>query len=557
VLLTSVVGVVVLLGGLIFFHELGHYSVAKLFGVKVEVFSLGFGKKLFRRTIGETEYALSLFPLGGYVKLMGDDPYKGVPAHEAARAFCTQKLYKRFLIVAAGPLANLLLAYVLFTAVFWAGKPVAGTKIGSVIVASPAWEAGLRNQDRILSINSQPVKTWTDMEDMLRPMEGRPLELQVDRAGTEMRIPMTASRVRLKNVYGEDEEVGGIKGIAPNPLDPMVGVSNPDSAAYLAGVRSGDTIVKIGARTVTYFDDLNEILEKEWEAGKPVALTVKRPVEGDLNAPGKEMSFTLTFPKRPAPEQISALGISEALGLYPSELFVYQVTPASPAEQGGMLAGDRIVKIGDTPIYNFETIVDAVQLSGGKDQAVAVQLERAGKPVTITVKPTETTREDPITRQPVKKFMLGFAPRAAYHEPDIVKLQVREPVALVKKAVGEVNLLAQRMVVSLWKLVVGQISVKNLGGPVLIASVAGKSLDAGIVPFLQMMALISINLFLLNLFPVPILDGGHLLFFAIEAVKGKPVSIRTMEIANQIGMVFILMLVGLTLFNDISRIVMH
>ena len=153
--------------------------------------------------------------------------------------------------------------------------------------------------------------------------------------------------------------------------------------------------------------------------------------------------------------------------------------------------------------------------------------------------------------------MLGFAPRAAYHEPDVVKLQIREPGALIKKAVSETNLLAYRMVISLWKLMIGQISVKNLGGPVLIASVAGRSLDAGIVPFLQMMALISINLFLLNLFPVPVLDGGHLFFFMIEAVKGKPVSIRTMEIANQIGMVFILMLVGLTLFNDISRIVMH
>lgn len=556
-LLTSVVGVVVLLGGLIFFHELGHYSVAKWFGVKVEVFSLGFGKKIFSRTVGDTEYALSLFPLGGYVKLMGDDPYKGVPAHEAARAFCTQKLYKRFAIVAAGPIANLLLAYVLFTAVFFAGKPVAGTKIGSVIVNSSAWQAGLRNQDRILALGEHPVATWSDMEDYLKPLEGKQLDLRVDRGGKEMRMPILVTRVRVKNVYGEDEEVGGIKGIAPNPLEPMVGVSNPESPAYQAGLRSGDTIVKIDTRTIAIFDELNEVLDKEWEAGKPLSLTVKRPVEGDLNAPGKEMSFTLTLPKKPAADQISPLGISEALGLYPSELFVYQVTTGSPAEQAGMQAGDRVVKVADTPVYNFETIVDAVQLTGGKDQPIAVTIERAGKPVVINAKPTETTREDPITRQPVRKFMLGFAPRAAYHEADIVKLQIRQPVELVKKAVSEVNLLAQRMVVSLWKLVVGQISVKNLGGPVLIASVAGKSLDAGIVPFLQMMALISINLFLLNLFPVPILDGGHLFFFAIEALKGKPVSIRTMEIANQIGMVFILMLVGLTLFNDISRIVMH
>ncbi|MFM8269102.1 MAG: site-2 protease family protein, partial [Pseudomonadota bacterium] len=115
----SVIGMVVLLGGLIFFHELGHYLVAKFFRIKVEIFSLGFGKKILKKTWGETEYCLSLIPLGGYVKLMGDDPYKEVPPEEAHRAFSTQALYKRFAVVAAGPIANLLLAYVLFMVVFW------------------------------------------------------------------------------------------------------------------------------------------------------------------------------------------------------------------------------------------------------------------------------------------------------------------------------------------------------------------------------------------------------------------------------------------------------
>jgi regulator of sigma E protease len=153
--------------------------------------------------------------------------------------------------------------------------------------------------------------------------------------------------------------------------------------------------------------------------------------------------------------------------------------------------------------------------------------------------------------------MIGFAPYLVFEEADYTAVQVRGIPALLVKAVGETNELARKMIVSLAKLATGGISIKNLGGPVLIATVAGKSLDAGLVQFLQMMALISINLFLLNLFPVPILDGGHLLFFTIEAIKGKPVTIRTMEIANQIGMVFILTLVVLTLFNDISRIILH
>jgi regulator of sigma E protease len=175
----------------------------------------------------------------------------------------------------------------------------------------------------------------------------------------------------------------------------------------------------------------------------------------------------------------------------------------------------------------------------------------------LDLKPVETTSTDPLTQEPVKKYLVGFQPSTAYHEAELTRLKVRDPLSLIEHSAKETVTLAERMVVSLAKLASGKISMKNLGGPVLIASVAGKSLNAGIIPFLQMMALISINLFLLNLFPVPILDGGHLFFFIVEAIKGKPVSLRTMEIATQVGMVFILSLVALTLFNDISRIVTH
>lgn len=556
-MLTSIIGMIILLGGLIFFHELGHYSIAKLFGVKVEVFSLGFGKKLFRKQIGETEYCLSLFPLGGYVKLMGDDPYKGVPAAEAERAFSTQKLYKRFLIVAAGPLANLLLAYVLFVFVFWAGKPVESTRIGTVNVGSPAWDAGVRPRDKMLSIDGTPIATWDDMELMLRRREGDKIDLKLDRAGTEIPVSLTVGRVRTRNDYGEEVEVGGIKGISAYPLASMVGVSDPNSPAFVAGLRTGDIITKINDKAITLYEEVGQAVTAGWTAGNPLTVVIRRPAGGDPKDQGAEMTFTVAPPKGGIPTGISPVGPADLLGIYPSELFVKRVTPESPAEKGGLQPGDRIVKVGETLVYNFETIVDVVQANGAKDEAVAITLDRAGQSVLLTLKPIQTTYEDPLTRETKKKFMVGFEPMAAYRESELTKLQVSNPIALVRRAWTETWDLAEKMLISIGKLAMGQISVKNLGGPVLIASVAGKSLDAGIIPFLQMMALISINLFLLNLFPVPILDGGHLLFFMIEGIKGKPVSIRTMEIANQVGMVFILMLVGLTLFNDISRIVLH
>lgn len=554
-MLTSIVGVIVLLGGLIFFHELGHYTIAKLFGVKVEVFSLGFGKKLLKWRMGETEYTISVFPLGGYVKLMGDDPYKGVPAAEADRAFSTQKLYKRFLIVAAGPSANLLLAFVLFVTVFWFGQPMAGTRIGTVDVGSPAWVAGIRPRDRVVEVAGQKVIAWNEFEDAVKNREGEKVELKLERGSQELRIPVAVQKVRAKNLYGEDEEVGGIKGIGPLALAAMVGVSDPKSPAFQAGLRTGDLITKIDSTPIQLFEEVNDALAAAWTPGKPLVVTVKRKA-GEKDA-GSEQSFNLVLPEKPAADKISPLGIAERLGLFPSDIFVQKVTPNSPAEKGGLQPGDRIVKINDQPVYNFDTIVDQVQEAGAKDQSVTLTLERDGQSVLLNLKPVQTSQEDPLTRQPTKKFMVGFAPWTAFHEAELVKLIIHDPVQLVTRAASETKVLAQRMVVSLVKLAVGKISVKNLGGPVLIASVAGKSLDAGIIPFLQMMALISINLFLLNLFPVPILDGGHLLFFIIEGIKGKPVSVRTMEIAHQLGMVFILMLVGLTLFNDISRIVLH
>lgn len=554
-MLTSLIGVVILLGGLIFFHELGHYAIAKLFGVKVEVFSLGFGKKIFRRQWGETEYCLSIVPLGGYVKLMGDDPYKGVPAAEADRAFSTQKLYKRFLIVAAGPISNLVLAYFLFVIVFWAGQPMVSTRIGEVNLHSPAWEAGLRPKDRVIEVGGRKVEHWSEMEDYLKPRIGEKVDLLVERGTAQLKIPVTIAQVRGKSPYGEDELVGGIKGISFSPPAAIVGISDPKSIAALSGLRTGDQITKIDTRPIAVYDDLNDALTGLWKANSPITISYKRKATADAKEL-TEQSVSLMLPKLPAENRL-AYGIGEALGLYPSELFVRQLTADSPAEKGGLKAGDRIVRVGNESVYDFERVVDLVQESGARNETVKLVLEREGQEVVLNLKPIQTTQEDPLTRQTYQKYLVGFSPIIALHEPEFVTLQVRDPILLVKKSVHETNLLAKRMVISLWKLLFGKISVKNLGGPVLIATVAGKSLDAGIIPFLQMMALISINLFLLNLFPIPILDGGHLLFFTIEGLKGKPVSLRTMELANQVGMAFILLLVALTLFNDISRIIQH
>jgi len=545
-----VIGVVVLLGGLIFFHELGHYLVAKFFGVKVEVFSLGFGKKILKRQWGETEYALSMIPLGGYVKLMGDDPYRGVPADQAARAFSTQALYKRFAVVAAGPIFNLMLAFALFMLIFWSGKPMAGTRLGAVVVASPAWEAGLRSQDRITEVGGKPVTTWNDLESSVRDRVGDKVDLTVDRVGTTMKFSTEVSKVAGRSPYGEIIQVGGIKGISPYPLSSKIGVSDPKSSAHEAGLRTGDRITKVDAQTVKTYEQAREAILGHWYHKRPVTVTVERT----SGAVSTEKSVTLSFPSAPSE---TALGSLDALGIYASDTFVKDVSSGSPAEKGGLTPGDRIAKVNTQTISNFESIVEQVQAAGEKGVPLDFTVVRDGQTMVLNLKPNETVTEDPLTHAPVKRFLVGFVPMTEIEEGETVYVQVRNPGQLIATAFHETYDMAEKMVVSIAKLATGSISVKNLGGPVLIATVAGKSLDAGFIPFLQTMALISINLFLLNLLPIPVLDGGHLLFFIIEGLKGKPVSIRTMEVANQIGMVFILMLVALTFFNDISRIVLH
>jgi regulator of sigma E protease len=550
--LTSVVGVVILLGGLIFFHELGHYLIAKFFGVKVEVFSLGFGKKLFKRQWGETEYCLSLIPLGGYVKLMGDDPYRGVPASEAARAFSTQKLYKRFAIVAAGPIFNLVLAFFLFTVIYWVGKPMAASRLGAVVTGSPAWEAGLRPGDKITDVAGAPVLTWNDLDTAVKTRTGETVDVTVERSGSALHFSTPIQKVQGRSPYGEIIEVGGIKGISPYPLSSKVGVSDPKSAAFEAGLRTGDRITKIDTAAVKKFEEVKDALMGHWYHNRPVTVTVERPT----GVTTSEKSFTLEFPGMPK-IAASSYGPLAQLGIFPTDVFVREVSKDSPAEKGGLLAGDRIAKVNGNDIFGFESIVEQVQAAGDKGLPLDFVIVRDGREVPLNLKPTETVQEDPLTHAPIKRYMVGFVPMTEMEDSETTKVQIHQIGPLVATAFHETFDMAEKMVISIVKLVTGSISVKNLGGPVLIASVAGKSLDAGFIPFLQTMALISINLFLLNLLPIPVLDGGHLLFFIIEAIKGKPVSIRTMELANQVGMVFILLLVALTFFNDISRIVLN
>lgn len=352
--MSMVIGIVIVLGVLIFFHELGHFLCAKAFGVGVDTFSLGFGPKLLSKTIGRTQYCISAIPLGGYVKMVGEQPDEEIAPEDRALSFTHKPVGRRMLIVAAGPFFNFFLAVVIFFMVFWvSGLMVLQPVVGEVKEESPAQSGGLAPGDRIVAIDGQEIESWADMAEAISKSDGRPLEMIVNRDESRISLQITPEKQRMENIFGEEQR------------------------RYVLG--------------------------------------------------------------------ITAAG--------------------------------------------------------------------------------ETTSN-----------RMG-------------------PVAAFKESLVRTYLIIELTIVSVVKLVQGAVSVKTLGGPIMIAQIAGEQVQQGAVNLLFFIALVSINLGILNLLPIPVLDGGHLMFFSIEAVTGRPVNLKTREIAQQVGILLLMMLMVFVFYNDIMRIV--
>ena len=352
-MLTTIFATAIVLGILVFVHELGHFILAKKLGVGILKFSLGFGPKLIGKKIGETEYQIAVFPLGGFVKPLGEDPQEEIKEEDRHRSLWAQPIWKRALIIGAGPFFNFFLAAVLFSSINLFGIPYYPSKIGEVSPGLPAEQAGLKKGDVILSIDGEELKKWDDLSKIIRNSKGKDLLLKVKRDGETLEIKVTPKPSTQKNLFGEEVPVF-IIGIAP-------------------------------------FDEI--VVQKV----------------GPFEAVGKGLSQT------------------------------------------------------------------------------------------------------------------WFG----------IKLTV---VGIIK--------LIQRV-----------IPAKTIGGPILIAQLAGEQAKRGLLSLALFMAILSINLGVINLFPIPVLDGGHFLFLGLEAILRKPLSVKKMEIAQQIGLIFIILLMLFAFYNDVIRII--
>lgn len=350
--LSAIVTFLIVLGVLVFVHEFGHYIVARLCGVQVQTFSLGFGPRLFARKWGPTEYCISAIPLGGYVRLLGDDPKEEISPEERDRSFLAQNVKKKIAIVVAGPLFNLLLALVIFVGVFMAGVPSLTSDVGEVQPSSAAAEAGMKPGDRIVEIEGKPINQWEEIRETLQKSGGKELPFVVEREGQKINLKVTPMMKETQDVLGDSHQLWLI-GILPK-----------------------------GTHTIKQYDPLT---------------------------------------------------------------------------------------------------------------AAMMGAKRTWEMITLNV--------------------LGI-----------------------------------------FRLIQGKISSDTIGGPILIAQMAGQQANEGALNVVLFIAVLSINLGIINLFPIPILDGGHLAFFIAEGMMGHPLSLKTREIAQQVGLFIIISLMVFAFYNDIMRL---
>lgn len=538
---SAVFAFVLLLGLLIFVHEMGHFLVAKWCGVRVEVFSLGFGKKILQYKKGDTVYALSLIPLGGYVKMFGDDLNSKIDTDERQYSFPHKNVFQRIAIVLAGPLMNFFFAILIFTIVAYMGEDVRAPIIGDISPNSKAYALGFRPGDKVINIAGANTATWDEFQKGLTARIGQPIRVELRRTGFEAPLPVeiTPESSPNPNILSMADYVGDVEGLTFFSKAPILGIRGGTPASK-AGLKTGDRIKMVNNVEVRHFRDLDPMMLPH--QGSDIVLTIER----DQNMDGKSIETIKQTVKFRSFSSIAILGIES------SELYLYKVLAQSPAEKAGLRTGDRILAVGDKQPMVWEEVLGSVKGYSGEG-GLPFKVLRGTEELTLQISPTITSQMN-MQGAEEKRFTIGIQPWIELSAPDLTKLALNGPLGGVQRGWDRTLDVTVMTVVSFVRLIQNKISPKNIGGVISIGQAAHETFKIGMSTFLTMMGAISVNLFILNLLPIPVLDGGHLLFYIIEAVRGAPVSMRKMEIAQQVGLFVLMSLMVFALFNDVSRI---
>lgn len=547
---TQVFSFVILLGVLVFVHELGHFLVAIWCGVRVEVFSLGFGKKIFQYQKGDTNYCISLIPLGGYVKMYGEQPGDEIPEDQKKFSFTHKKVSQRLAVVSAGPIMNLLFAFLVFMVVAISGEMFKAPYVGEVSPSSYAEKIGFSSGDKIIEAANTSVKTWDQFQDVLDQNldQNIKIKIQKENTTTTQDLDVKVAAKNNPNVVSTKKFIGEITGLSLFSYAPVVAVS-ADSELYKQGLRYGDRIESINNEKIVNFRDLEPTLKKIANSSQEKnSVTLKFAIVRDEMDSKKKQQKEIAITTAIKQEGLTLA----SLGLESTQLYIDKVMPDSPAEKAGIKRGDKIVKIAGRDLLLWDEILNSIKGFKEEDKTLNLEIKRDNELIKVSIIPQMTTHMTMHGTED-KRFTIGITPYLMYSQPETVILSETSFSGIIHRGFEKTWDVSVMTVLSFVRLIQNQISPKNIGGIFSIAQAANETFKMGLSAFLQMMGLISINLFILNLLPIPVLDGGHIVFYTIEAIKGSPLSLNKVEIAHKVGMILLFSLMIFALFNDFKR----
>jgi regulator of sigma E protease len=541
----DVVYFIVLVGVLIFVHESGHFLWAKLFGVRVLTFSLGFGPRVAGFSRGGTDYVIAALPLGGYVRMLGENPHDEVASEDEGSAFHTQPLWKRVMIVFAGPLMNLTFPLALYFVVFLGTTEMSPALVGDVFPGQPA-DGKLEPGDRVIAIDEKKIETFYDLTQSVAPQAGRTLTFTIERNGKQLSLPITPSRKHVERPLDLSEEVGRI-GISLNQPLSIIGVSDPSGPAADAGLRTFDWIISASGKPARRWVELARVLDRN--RGSLLPLTVLRP-ERVSGALGSVLGVSVYEPHVATltPEPGEAPG-RERAGLEASGLYISHVINGSAEARAGVLPGDRIVALDGQPIRHFSALIERLEAERGRPHTLTVR--RDGKLLDVRYALSRQRGASDYERRD-DRYVVGLR----RYEPTLPFPNVSNPAPFayaVSEAFRATTEVVELTAISIVRLLQGRLSMKTLGGPLTIYDAAAGAAREGAVNYLFLMGFISVNLGLINLMPIPLLDGGQLLFLLVELVSRKPISVRVREYASIFGLTVLVLLMVFAFKNDVER----
>ena len=519
---------VILLGIVVFIHELGHFIFAKLFNVEVTAFSIGFGRPILKWKKGDTEYRLSIVPLGGYVKMTGETPNDEIELTEdqIAVSYSHKKWWQKVVIALAGPLFNIILAVFVFFIVSFYEYSAPAPIIEYIDPQGAAAKAGIEEGDKIIEINGKKVHIWEDISSNLKISAGTCKNTQVTvknyKSGTLKNFTVKPKKGTYTDAFNETQVRCEI-GIARLPRDAVISLTSE-----VKGLKNGDKITAVNGERVDRFYKVRHIVNSQ-----PVS-------EVKVLRDGKNVTVTL--------ENIPDLNDKIIYG----GMILSQVQEGSFSESAGFRKGDTILSVnGKTTTIPYQFYSELSKLQ--ENDSATVKILRDTELRTITFKVAVEEKDNAFTGMKDRKVKWGAKFNFDYNVPEVMTRRTDPLLFSFSYSFGQTWKMIEMTLKGFWYLVSGKMSAKSLGGPIMIFDISKRAAEAGLKHFLFILAVISINLGIINLFPVPILDGGHIAMYTFEGVSGKKIPISIKEKILTVGFVLLMLLMAFAIFNDFSR----